>query len=281
MKRLTALLLALILIISAICLASCNEKPEPTLAPTEAPTQAPTQKPTEAPTQKPTEKPQPSEAELFEEMLHTLMAEYGGKRLSVFGDSISTFEGISNNAQINSTIGDNAVYYHGNDHGLTAAENTYWGRFCENVGTLLCVNNSWSGDSMRGGRFQTRARNLHKNTGATSVEPDIIFVYFGINDVWGKDNTKAQPNGNLNEFIRDKGDRTAKEVTEEWLADVLERYESGDLVLRDAYWDELYALVMHTITDMRHGRSQYHSRTLRVGRHSRRSPWSSSDRGYL
>jgi lysophospholipase L1-like esterase len=51
----------------------------------------------------------------------------------------------------------------------------------------LCVSNAWSGDWLGSGKFRTRAVNLHNNTGATATNPDLIFVYIGINDIstWG------------------------------------------------------------------------------------------------
>ncbi|MBP3370825.1 MAG: hypothetical protein J6L85_08740, partial [Clostridia bacterium] len=47
----------------------------------------------------------------MEMMIEALKKEYGGLKLSVFGDSISTFNGVSNNTSYNPTIGDNAVWY--------------------------------------------------------------------------------------------------------------------------------------------------------------------------
>jgi len=55
--------------------------------------------------------------------------DFEGKTVSVLGDSISTFEGVSNNTSYNTTLAGGNVYYHGTDRGgvqpaLDAAEKT-------------------------------------------------------------------------------------------------------------------------------------------------------------
>lgn len=101
-----------------------------------------------------------------------------GKNVSFIGDSISTFEGYSNNVAYNSTIGENAVYYKGNNRGFTDANETWWMQTANSTGMELCVNNSWSGDRVTK-RGIERAKQLHNNKG---VKPDVIVVYLGIND---------------------------------------------------------------------------------------------------
>ncbi|MDY5041819.1 MAG: GDSL-type esterase/lipase family protein [Eubacteriales bacterium] len=113
----------------------------------------------------------------------------GGKQLSILGDSISTFEGVSNNSD--DGLGDNAIYY---DTELTQ-EDTYWQQIITKYNMNLCVNNSWSGSyvskhapnqnankdadgSVSSG--MARADNLAKKDGTT---PDYILVYIGINDL--------------------------------------------------------------------------------------------------
>ena len=58
---------------------------------------------------------------------------YKGKRLSILGDSISTFSGYSNDATVNTTIGGNAPRY---DAG---AADTKPGSYC----LLESVNDTW------------------------------------------------------------------------------------------------------------------------------------------
>ena len=250
MKRILSAIVALVIVLSCLSFAACNKPGEPseTLAPTEAPTGKPTEKPTEAPTEKPTNKPTEAPEVTLDDMLSELIDAYAGKRLSVFGDSISTYDGISNSTEYNTTIANNAVYYSGSNCGLTSETNTYWGRFAERVGTRLCVDNAWSGDSLRSGRFLNRAKNLHNDTGNVDINPDLILVYFGINDLWSGNNSVAQPNGELNDLMKNRGDKTEKEVFDEWFADTLAAYEAGTINTGSCNWDELYALLIHIIT---------------------------------
>ena len=108
-----------------------------------------------------------------------------GKTISVIGDSISTFGGVSNNPEINSTIGNNAVYYKNGHYGFTL-EDTWWHQAAAITGAEILVNNSWSGSTTylpqkgEGSQgYRDRCVNLHDNTGR---EPDIIAIYLGTND---------------------------------------------------------------------------------------------------
>ncbi len=101
-----------------------------------------------------------------------------GKKISFVGDSVSTFQGYSNNVKYNATIGDNAVYYKGTNHGFSKVKETWWMQTVDATGMELLVNNSWSGDQVTK-RGIERAKQLHNNDG---VKPDVIVVYFGTND---------------------------------------------------------------------------------------------------
>ncbi|MBE6713179.1 MAG: SGNH/GDSL hydrolase family protein [Ruminococcaceae bacterium] len=101
-----------------------------------------------------------------------------GKKISFIGDSISTFEGFSNNVNYNPTIGENAVYYNGTRKGFADVNETWWMQTVHATGMELCVNNSWSGDRVTK-RGIERAKQLHNAAGA---KPDVIVVYLGIND---------------------------------------------------------------------------------------------------
>lgn len=108
-----------------------------------------------------------------------------GKNISILGDSISTFSGISNNAtDTNSTIGSNAVFYP--KYEIDKAGETWWAQTTEATGMNMLVNNSWSGSRVlngNGAAYQTRCTKLHDDTGSNNgTNPDIIAVYIGIND---------------------------------------------------------------------------------------------------
>lgn len=101
-----------------------------------------------------------------------------GKNVSFIGDSISTFDGYSNNGEYNSTIVDNAIYYPKENYGFTDVNETWWMQTCAATGMNLLVNNSWSGDRVTV-RGVGRALQLHNDN---QINPDVIVVYLGIND---------------------------------------------------------------------------------------------------
>ncbi len=114
-----------------------------------------------------------------------------GKTISFMGDSISTFEGWSNNAAYNSTLADNRVMYNKSGspeyQNLVSVDETWWKKTVDKLGLELCVNNSYSGSRVTsGGNFPSetgcgdRAINLHNDN--TGVNPDIIVIYMGTND---------------------------------------------------------------------------------------------------
>lgn len=105
---------------------------------------------------------------------------FNGKRLSILGDSISTYQGVSNDGSINSTLIYNPCYYGGS----FPLEKTYWKRLIDELGFTLCVNNSWSGGNLSGrddpDSGVNRAANLSRDGGES---PDLIIVFMGINDL--------------------------------------------------------------------------------------------------
>lgn len=106
-----------------------------------------------------------------------LREKIGGKQFSILGDSISTFEGYSNNTDYNLTIGDNWVWYTGNN-AIRNVNETWWMQAIHQTGIKLLVNNSFSSDEVAN-RGVNRALQLHNTS---NVQPDIIAVYMGIND---------------------------------------------------------------------------------------------------
>ncbi|MBQ4118544.1 MAG: DUF4886 domain-containing protein, partial [Oscillospiraceae bacterium] len=112
------------------------------------------------------------------------ISDFTGKTISILGDSISTYAGISNNTAYNSTIGENAVYYSEGD--LGGFEQTWWQQAIDALGMELCVNNSWSGSTVLHtrsgtvGAYVDRAVQLHNDK--TGEIPDVIAVFMGTND---------------------------------------------------------------------------------------------------
>lgn len=116
-------------------------------------------------------------------------AQISGKRLSILGDSISTFSGVSND--VDEGLSNNAVYY----TSQISQKDTYWQQILTAYDMNLCVNNSWSGAYVSkhkpnvNSEFDSdgsvssgiaRADDLAKLDGTI---PDFIIVYIGINDL--------------------------------------------------------------------------------------------------
>ncbi len=102
---------------------------------------------------------------------------------SVFGDSISTFDGVIPD--------ENRWYYDGadtNGTGVARPADTWWMRSIEHDGGELLANASFSGSMVQGagfpaGRSFERARQV---LGPNGEAPDGVWVFIGINDYgWG------------------------------------------------------------------------------------------------
>ena len=102
------------------------------------------------------------------------------KTLSILGDSISTYKGISNDASIESTLLYNPYFY----KDPFPLEKTYWKLLISSLELKLCVNNSWSGGNLSGQENPdsgvNRANHLSQNNGCS---PNLIIVFMGINDL--------------------------------------------------------------------------------------------------
>ena len=107
---------------------------------------------------------------------------YKSKKISILGDSFSTFEGIS--------IPKEASYYDMGRKlisGVTSISATWWGQVIEKFGAKLLVNNSISGSTVTWhpsyeiesyGCSDERTTSLSKE----GIKPDIVMVYLGAND---------------------------------------------------------------------------------------------------
>ncbi len=140
---------------------------------------------------------------------YSAVTDYSGLKLSVIGDSISTYEGVSNNKTYNplylttseATFG---TYYGNTTHSeySTYADvsrgDTWWQQTADTLGMELLVNNSWSGsfivkDPALGNNteygvaaYKDRCVNLHIG----SQNPDMIAVFLGTNDIGNYTTTK-------------------------------------------------------------------------------------------
>lgn len=109
-----------------------------------------------------------------------LPAQAQSKKVSILGDSYSTFKGI---------IPDNyATFYPDAHNDVTEVEQTWWSLYIAAKGYQLEKNDSWGGTTICGtGYF---GMDSSKSAFTTRVdllgEPDIIFVFGGTNDAWAR-----------------------------------------------------------------------------------------------
>ena len=120
------------------------------------------------------------------------VSDYKGKKVSILGDSISTYSGVSNNTSANSTIGVNKGFYHNGSYGGFTQSDTWWQQTLDVLGMELLVDNAWGGACVMNARpeqenvgansvgYGDRCVNLHNDK--TGETPDVIFVFKGTND---------------------------------------------------------------------------------------------------
>ncbi len=99
-------------------------------------------------------------------------------RVSIMGDSISTYEGFNPAGY--------RVFYDADRcaaNGLSSAHDTWWMQVLDAMGAELLVNNSFSGSQVTGEGFPCASG--FERTGAlgtTDASPDLVLVYIGVND---------------------------------------------------------------------------------------------------
>lgn len=117
-----------------------------------------------------------------------------GKKLSLLGDSISSYTG---------TIPEgNDVYYTGNNSGVSDYTQMWWSVLCRKTGMIPCVINGWSGsgvtqltDSAHVNKVPmsdvSRCQALHAN----NANPDVILIAGGVNDYSYAQQASQKPSG--------------------------------------------------------------------------------------
>jgi len=105
-------------------------------------------------------------------------------KISVLGDSLSTFEGISEPVD--------ACFYNGwmkYESGILSPSDTWWGLVIERLSSNLLVNNSVSGSTVfKHPQYEIESYGCSDertaSLGREGVLPDVILVFMGTND-WG------------------------------------------------------------------------------------------------
>jgi len=100
------------------------------------------------------------------------------KKVSVLGDSYSTFQG---------TMPANyAIFYPNNQNDVKEVEQMWWNLYIKAKGYALEKNDSWSGSTICGtgyGRMDSSRNNFISRVDSLG-NPDIIIVFGGTNDAW-------------------------------------------------------------------------------------------------
>lgn len=101
---------------------------------------------------------------------------YKGKKISLLGDSITTYVGYIPSGQ--------TYEYNGSNHGVTSVNDTWWMKLINALGMTLLVNNAWSGTCVTTVRDGAKGANSNAVVRAESLgtNPDVIILYMGIND---------------------------------------------------------------------------------------------------
>ncbi len=141
-----------------------------------------------------------------------------GKTISVLGDSICAYWSVSNSIAVNNTLGNNRGWY-GRPQLLSSVDEMWWKQVDTRYGLKLLVNNSWCRSSVTSLRsdegalsygWNTRPGNLHDNTldnnpGNLPINPDIIVIYMGFNDIRGEVSCKTSFNSSYWKKIETEG----------------------------------------------------------------------------
>ncbi len=106
------------------------------------------------------------------------------KTVAILGDSYSTFE---NNVKPDT----NVVWYYSCHQDCTDVDSvsqTWWGRFLNDTGLQLVINNSFSGSTIcyTGYRGEDYTNRSFVNRMNTLGNPDLILVFGATNDFWAK-----------------------------------------------------------------------------------------------
>lgn len=175
------------------------------------------------------------------------------KNVSVLGDSISCFEGYSNDyVNGNSNTRYNQVGYGSNSDAYATCdvknvEQTWWMKVIQKTGMKLLVNNASGGtrvtadhptiSQVTAAHRDERCASLHDNTGDNAgTKPDIIFVYMGINDFRGSYTIGRFENVDFDTLITDNKDGTYTYKTPTGTKNAYDNFA------------EAYAVTLHKIT---------------------------------
>lgn len=111
-------------------------------------------------------------------MALTVNASAQVKKVSILGDSYSTFQGMNPDGY--------APFYPNDRNDVTKVEQTWWSLYIKAMGYELDKNNSWGGTTICNtgyGRMNVASNSFNARVNLLG-NPDIIFVFGGTNDAW-------------------------------------------------------------------------------------------------
>ncbi len=107
-------------------------------------------------------------------------------RVTIFGDSYSTFEGYIPSTHEPWYAPEGSQFSKGDSNDVKLPQQTWWWLVCEKMGYYLEMNNSWSGSTV--GYYGYQNENYQPRSFNTRVaylgNPDIILCLPGTNDSW-------------------------------------------------------------------------------------------------
>lgn len=105
-----------------------------------------------------------------------------GKKVSILGDSISTF--YAQGSEMNSYYGQEGRYYYPiYCPDVKTVDKTWWAQLLNHTNMVLGINNSWSGSTAIGSNDSAGCSDARLNTLVENGNPDIVILYLGTNDV--------------------------------------------------------------------------------------------------
>ena len=113
------------------------------------------------------------------------------------GDSISTYAGYN-------PAGYSVFYdeHNAERNGMTSVYDTWWAKVNQFLHACICVNNSFSGSKVSGGKFPSASSEQRTSSLHTANHlPDLILIYIGFNDFGNGIRITADPSEDAPSFF--------------------------------------------------------------------------------
>ena len=122
-----------------------------------------------------------TKAETYTAVFRGKITSLEGLKLSILGDSISTFYAAG--SEMNSYYsGENQFYYPRYSATVKTVDLTWWYQFLKATKMELGINNSWSGSCAVGSTTSAGNSDARLNTLDENGNPDVVIIYLGTND---------------------------------------------------------------------------------------------------